>query len=171
MLIVTGINELNKERKKISDDIKIGFVSTMGALHLGHESLIQKAVIETDFVIVSIFVNPLPFAENEDLDKYPQQLDKDKAICEKLGAKLLFAPSSMEMNTISRETTMVTPPESMTSVLCGKYRPEHFVGVATIVTKLLNLVRPDIAFFWRKGCPTNRYYQKDSARFTNTCNN
>ena len=150
MIIVTGISELNRERKKISPEVKIGFVPTMGALHLGHESLIKRAVAHTDFVIVSIFVNPLQFGENEDLDKYPRQLDQDRAICEKLGVKLLFAPSSQEMKTMSRETTMVIPPQSMTSVLCGKFRPGHFPGVTTIVTKLFSLVRPDIAFFGQK---------------------
>ena len=150
MLIVTRISELNRERKKISPEVKIGFVPTMGALHLGHESLIKKAVAQTDFVIVSIFVNPLQFGENEDLDQYPRQLEQDKSICEKLGVSLLFAPSSEDMNTTSTQTTLVMAPQSMTSVLCGRYRPEHFSGVTTIVTKLFNLVRPDVAFFGQK---------------------
>ncbi len=150
MIIVTRISQLNRQRNKIADQVKIGFVPTMGALHLGHESLIKKAVSETDFVIVSIFVNPLQFGENEDLDQYPRPLEEDKAICERLGVQLLFAPSSSQMKTMSRETTMVNPPQSMISVLCGRYRPEHFVGVATIVTKLFNLVRPHVAFFGEK---------------------
>ena len=150
MLIVTGINELTGQRKKISPEIKVGFVPTMGALHLGHESLIKQAVAQTDFVIVSIFVNPLQFGENEDLDQYPQQLEEDIAKCEELGVQLLFTPSAKEMNTISQETTMVTPPPSMTSVLCGRYRPGHFEGVTTIVIKLFNLVSPNVAFFGQK---------------------
>ena len=150
MLIVTRISELKRERAKISSPVKIGFVPTMGALHLGHESLIKSAVAQTDFVIVSIFVNPLQFGENEDLEQYPRQLEQDKAICEKLGVNLLFAPSSQEMNTTSRETTKVMAPQSMTSVLCGRYRPEHFAGVTTIVTKLFNIVHPDVAFFGQK---------------------
>ncbi|MGI0479965.1 bifunctional pantoate--beta-alanine ligase/(d)CMP kinase [Geminocystis sp. CENA526] len=148
MLIVTSISELLKVRSKISSNIKIGFVPTMGALHQGHESLITQAVTENDYVIVSIFVNPLQFGENEDLDKYPRQLDKDKDICEKLGVNLLFTPSPDDI--INQETTLVVPPVSMTAVMCGKYRKGHFEGVATIVTKLFNLVKPNIAYFGQK---------------------
>lgn len=150
MLIVTSITELLKVRSKISSNVKIGFVPTMGALHLGHESLITQAVAENDYVIVSIFVNPLQFGKNEDLDKYPRQLAEDKGICEKLGVNLLFTPSADEMNTLNEETTLVVPPASMTDVLCGKYRKGHFQGVATIVTKLFNLVKPNIAYFGQK---------------------
>ncbi|WP_373479294.1 bifunctional pantoate--beta-alanine ligase/(d)CMP kinase [Geminocystis sp.] len=150
MLIVTKIVNLETERAKISSQIKVGFVPTMGALHLGHESLIKQAVTENDYVIVSIFVNPLQFAMDEDLDKYPRQLDKDKELCEKLGVNLLFIPSEIEMNTISQETTLIIPPVSMMSVLCGKYRKGHFQGVATIVTKFFNLVKPNMAYFGQK---------------------
>ena len=151
MLIVTGNSQLEIERNKISPETKIGFVPTMGALHLGHQSLIKTAVAQTDFVIVSIFVNPLQFSPDEDLEQYPRQLEEDKAICQKLGVKLLFTPSPREMNTTDNmQTTMVTPSESMTAVLCGRHRPNHFAGVATIVTKLFNLLRPDVAFFGEK---------------------
>lgn len=148
MLIVTSISELLKVRSKIAPNLHIGFVPTMGALHLGHKSLIQQAVKENDYVIVSIFVNPLQFGKNEDLDKYPRQLAEDEAICEKLGVNLLFTPSPEEM--LNPDTTLVVPPTSMTSVLCGKYRQGHFQGVATIVTKLFNLVKPNIAYFGQK---------------------
>ncbi|MBL1210841.1 bifunctional pantoate--beta-alanine ligase/(d)CMP kinase [Geminocystis sp. GBBB08] len=150
MLIVARITNLERERSKISSNLNIGFVPTMGALHLGHESLIRQAVAENDYVIVSIFVNPLQFGKNEDLDKYPRQLEQDKAICQKLGVNLLFTPSATEMNTLNDETTLVVPPISMMSVLCGKYRQGHFQGVATIVTKLFNLVKPNIAYFGQK---------------------
>jgi pantoate ligase/cytidylate kinase len=150
MLIVTGINELTEQRNQISPELKIGLVPTMGALHLGHESLIKKALQQTDFVIVSIFVNPLQFGENEDLEQYPRQLKEDIAKCQELGVQLVFAPSAKEMNTLTKETTMVTPPQSMISVLCGRYRQGHFQGVTTIVAKLFNLVRPHVAFFGQK---------------------
>lgn len=150
MLIVARITNLEKERETILSTAKVGFVPTMGALHAGHESLIKQAVAENDYVIVSIFVNPLQFSINEDLDKYPRQLEKDIEICEKLGVNLLFTPSAAEMNAISGETTFVVPPVSMMSVLCGKYRQGHFQGVATIVTKLFNLVKPNIAYFGQK---------------------
>ena len=150
MIIVTSISELTRERENISPATKIGFVPTMGNLHLGHESLIKQAKQEADFVIVSIFVNPLQFGANEDFASYPRTLAEDEAKCRALGVNLLFAPSTEEMKTDSHHVTQVTPPESMTSVLCGRYRPGHFTGVATIVTKLFNLVRPHIAFFGQK---------------------
>ena len=150
MIIVTGIRELNQQRNKISQDTKIGFVPTMGALHAGHESLIKQAKEQTDFVIVSLFVNPLQFAENEDLDEYPRPLENDRQICESLGVDLLFTPNGTEMKTNDKQTISVIPPASMTSVLCGRYRKGHFEGVATIVTKLFTLVRPDVAFFGQK---------------------
>ncbi|AFZ47378.1 pantothenate synthetase [Cyanobacterium stanieri PCC 7202] len=149
MYIVRKIGEL----KNILTDLdrgKIGFVPTMGALHSGHESLIKRARLSTDFVVVSIFVNPLQFGLNEDLDQYPRQLAKDEEICRNLGVGLLFIPSEGDMKTLQGDTTFVVPPISMMSALCGKYREGHFQGVATIVTKLLNLVNPDVAFFGQK---------------------
>jgi len=150
MLTITTVKELRQELKQVSHQLKIGFVPTMGALHLGHQSLIKKAIAETDFVIVSIFVNPLQFGKNEDFGEYPRQLERDQQLCQQLGVNLLFAPSNEEMSTESEDTTMVIPPASMTSVLCGKYREGHFQGVATIVTKLFNLIRPNIAYFGQK---------------------
>ena len=126
----------------------IGFVPTMGALHLGHQSLIDRARQENTLVIVSIFVNPLPFGANEDLDRYPRQLEIDRAICEAAGVDALFVPSpdSIGINDI----TQVIPPALMLSGLCGRTRTGHFQGVATIVVKLLNLVQPDRAYFGEK---------------------
>ncbi|AFZ53855.1 pantoate--beta-alanine ligase [Cyanobacterium aponinum] len=160
MLIVTSISELQREISRVSPSQKIGFVPTMGALHSGHESLIQRAVTETDFVVVSIFVNPLQFGKNEDLDQYPRPLEQDKAICKQLGVKLLFTPSVTEIYPSEEETTIVNPPTAMTSVLCGKYRQGHFQGVATIVTKLFNLVRPNVAYFGQKDAQQVAIIQK-----------
>jgi pantoate ligase/cytidylate kinase len=128
----------------------------MGALHVAHSSLIERALAENSLVVVSIFVNPLQFAPNEDLDKYPRQLQLDYQLCEQLGVDVVFAPDPEEMgmgretNSRSAEATIVLPPAKMTSVLCGRFRPGHFQGVATIVTKLLNIVRPNRAYFGEK---------------------
>lgn len=136
---------------------KIGLVPTMGALHAGHLSLIERAVAENDFVVVSIFVNPLQFGPKEDLQKYPQQLERDRQLCEQADVDIIFAPTVEEMglspsqgNASISIATQVVPPESMTSVMCGCYRPGHFQGVATIVTKLLNIVAPTNAYFGEK---------------------
>ena len=134
---------------------KIALVPTMGALHQGHISLIERASAKNDVVVVSIFVNPLQFAPTEDLSSYPRQLESDLKICEELGVDFVFAPEPAEINSSgdSRSllnTTAVVPPASMTGVLCGQYRPGHFKGVATIVTKLLNIVQPHRAYFGQK---------------------
>lgn len=150
MLIIENIRELKEELNNLFPQLKIGFVPTMGALHLGHQSLIKRALQENDFTVVSIFVNPLQFGKNEDFGKYPRQLEQDQEICQELGVNLLFTPSYEEMNTLTDETTLVMPPTSMTSVLCGKYREGHFTGVATIVTKLFNLIQPNTAYFGQK---------------------
>ena len=150
MFLSKNIQKLQIELSKIDKSKSIGFVPTMGALHLGHQSLIKKAVAENDLVVVSIFINPLQFGEHEDLDQYPRNLEADSQISEALGVKVLFAPSIEEMGVSQANTTLVIPPPSMIKVLCGKYRKGHFEGVATIVTKLLNIVRPTVAYFGQK---------------------
>ncbi|MGF1481008.1 MAG: bifunctional pantoate--beta-alanine ligase/(d)CMP kinase [Cyanophyceae cyanobacterium] len=127
---------------------KIALVPTMGALHNGHVSLIKRAVAESNLIIVSIFVNPLQFSPEEDFDKYPRQLNQDCRVCEQIGVDAVFAPSSAEMG--GEESTVVVPPASMLAVLCGPHRPKHFQGVATVVSKLLNIVQPDVAYFGAK---------------------
>jgi pantoate ligase / CMP/dCMP kinase len=127
----------------------VGFVPTMGALHEGHRSLIDRARQENDVVIVSIFVNPLQFAPGEDLDRYPRQLEKDRQLCAAVGVNALFIPTPESIGTLG-EISQVAPPSSLTSNLCGKSRPGHFTGVATIVTKLLNIVQPTRAYFGQK---------------------
>lgn len=128
----------------------IGFVPTMGALHIGHLSLIDRARNENACVVVSIFVNPLQFGAGEDLDKYPRTLDSDRQICETAGVDAIFAPSASEMGVSNNQLTQVIPPPEMTNVLCGRSRHGHFQGVATIVAKLLNVVQPDRAYFGSK---------------------
>ena len=127
----------------------IGFVPTMGALHLGHQSLIDRAKQENTCAIVSIFVNPLQFGANEDLDRYPRQLEIDRDICDRAGIDALFLPTAESMG-ITDTLTQIMPPPMMMSGLCGRTRIGHFQGVATIVTKLLNIVQPDRAYFGEK---------------------
>jgi len=121
----------------------------MGGLHLGHLSLIQRARAENGLVVGSIFVNPLQFEPNEDFQIYPRQLEADLQQCEQAGVNVLFAPSVEEMYQSSVQT-MVIPPASLITGLCGKSRPGHFPGGATVVTKLFNLVQPDRAYFGQK---------------------
>lgn len=127
---------------------KIGFIPTMGALHAGHISLIKKATQQTDFVVVSIFVNPTQFGPNEDVDKYPRPFDADIEICKTNGVNAVFAPSAAEMYP-QKNLTWVTV-EKLSEPLCGKSRPTHFRGVATVCMKLFNIIQPDVAFFGQK---------------------
>ncbi|AFY31023.1 bifunctional pantoate--beta-alanine ligase/(d)CMP kinase [Calothrix sp. PCC 7507] len=133
----------------------VGLVPTMGGLHQGHLSLIQRARQENSTVIVSIFVNPLQFGPSEDYQRYPRTLELDMELCEQAGVDMIFAPTPEEMgvpqkNIQESKVTQVIPPSAMISGLCGSSRLGHFQGVATIVTKLFNLVQPDRAYFGQK---------------------
>jgi len=134
---------LQKKRGK-----RIGFVPTMGALHEGHLSLIRLAKKHSDFVIVSIFVNPTQFGPKEDFKKYPRNLKKDAALCQTAGADLIFSPSPEEIYPKGFSTYVNV--ENLTQGLCGASRPGHFRGVATVVSKLFNIVQPDAAIFGQK---------------------
>ena len=150
MKLVKTVAELQpivKETKKAGTSI--GLVPTMGALHEGHASLIKAAHAENDFTIVSDFVNPTQFGPTEDLDAYPRTLDHDCKLAEEMGADVLFAPSPNEMYP-SRDMTWVEVTGDITKVLCGRTRPIHFRGVATVVSKLFNLAQPDKAYFGQK---------------------
>lgn len=126
----------------------IGFVPTMGALHEGHAALIRAARAASDFVIVSIFVNPTQFGPKEDFAKYPRTLEADQKISTDAGAELIFAPSVEEMYP-ERSVTFVEVKE-LDVELCGPRRPGHFRGVCTVVLKLFNIVQPDVAHFGAK---------------------
>ncbi len=135
----------------------VGFVPTMGALHTGHASLIRRATTENQDVLVSIFVNPTQFAPGEDLDRYPRTLAADLDLCDSLGVTAVFLPGVEDLYGRadlgagpSEALTQVQPPVQLTQGLCGRSRPTHFSGVATVVTKLLNLARPTRAYFGRK---------------------
>ncbi|MEM6448956.1 MAG: bifunctional pantoate--beta-alanine ligase/(d)CMP kinase [Cyanobacteria bacterium P01_D01_bin.105] len=132
----------------------VGLVPTMGALHAGHLSLIEQARKDCQIVVVSIFVNPLQFGPNEDLARYPRPKEEDTTLCQQAGVDVIFMPPSVELYGIAKpalETfTQIMPPKGMTALLCGRARPTHFQGVATVVTKLLNIVRPTFAYFGQK---------------------
>lgn len=128
---------------------RIGFVPTMGALHEGHRSLMRAARAACGQVAVSIFVNPTQFGPNEDFERYPRPIEADLAVCEQEGVDAVFCPAVAEMYPSSSGTS-VRVPASLGEVLCGRHRPGHFEGVATVVTKLFNIVQPDVAYFGQK---------------------
>lgn len=128
---------------------RIGLVPTMGYLHAGHLSLVQRAKGECDVVVMSVFVNPLQFGANEDFDRYPRDLARDRALAEEAGVDVLFHPSVEEMYPRGTLTT-VRVDERLTGRLCGRSRPGHFDGVATVVSKLFHIVEPDRAYFGQK---------------------
>jgi pantoate--beta-alanine ligase len=131
---------------------RIGLVPTMGALHEGHLQLIRRAKEDADLVIVSIFVNPLQFAPHEDFSKYPRTFDRDLSLCESEGVDAIFYPQADELvhGSSQQSVTTVVPPPALVETMEGKFRPGFFTGVATIVCKLFNAVRPDTAFFGEK---------------------
>ena len=127
---------------------RIGLVPTMGFLHDGHLSLIDEAKRRSDFVIVSIFVNPVQFGPNEDLDKYPRDFERDRALCEEHGADVVFAPAPEAMYAPDRSVWVEET--KLSQGLCGALRPGHFRGVTTVVAKLFLLAQPDVAVFGQK---------------------
>ena len=126
----------------------VGFVPTMGALHEGHASLIERAVRDNDLAVVSIFVNPTQFGPSEDFTAYPRDESADLALCERLGAAMVFVPTVDEMYPAGDATRV--QPGPLAARLEGAARPGHFAGVATVVTKLFAIVHPDIAYFGQK---------------------
>ncbi len=155
-MLVHTIEEVRKQVKEWKrQGLTVGLVPTMGALHAGHKSLIDKSVAKCDKTVVSVFVNPIQFCPGEDLDKYPRTLEADEKLCTDSGVDIVFAPSPKEMygeGTIMSNDflTYVIPPFFYTNKLCGKSRVGHFDGVCTVVNKLFNIVQPDFAFFGEK---------------------
>jgi pantoate--beta-alanine ligase len=129
---------------------RIAFVPTMGNLHAGHGTLVGKAAELADRVIVSIFVNPLQFGPNEDFAAYPRTPDEDRRVLESLHVDLLFVPEVAAIYPRGQESTARVHVPVVEDILCGAFRPGHFMGVATVVTKLLNIVQPDVAVFGEK---------------------
>lgn len=149
MKIITTVLEMQTEMREKKKSLKsIGFVPTMGFLHEGHIRLLRKARAENDIVVLSIFVNPLQFGPNEDLDKYPRDFDRDKGIALQEEVDYLFFPSNVEMYPKTSSVKVLV--QERTEVLCGKSRPGHFDGVATVLTKLFNIVLPDSVYMGMK---------------------
>ena len=149
MKIVSTVEEVRAEVKKWREEgLTVGLVPTMGYLHEGHKSLIDKAVEQNDKVVVSVFVNPIQFGPTEDLATYPRDLQRDSALCENAGADLIFHPEKEDM--YFDDFCTYIDMENLTKGLCGKTRPTHFRGVCTVVGKLFNIVQPDRAYFGQK---------------------
>ncbi|WP_226579269.1 pantoate--beta-alanine ligase [Halobacillus litoralis] len=149
MEVLKNIDKVqNIVSKQLRDGKTIGFVPTMGYLHEGHIRLIKEARKENDFIILSIFVNPLQFGEGEDLDTYPRDEEHDRRMAEENGVDLIFLPSKETMYPGPLSIEMAVT--KRTDVLCGRSRPGHFEGVVTVLTKLFNIIRPDRVYFGMK---------------------
>lgn len=149
MKIVSTVEQVREEVKKWRQQgLTVGLVPTMGYLHEGHKSLIDKAVAQNDKVVVSVFVNPIQFGPTEDLATYPRDLERDAALCEDAGASLIFHPEKEDM--YFDDFCTYIDMDGLTKGLCGKTRPIHFRGVCTVVGKLFNIVHPDRAYFGQK---------------------
>lgn len=151
MKVVRTVAELRAEIKvyrKQHPDASVGFVPTMGYLHQGHASLMERAAAENEYTVLSIFVNPIQFGPNEDLDRYPRNEERDLATAERCGIDIAFLPAVEEMYPKPTKTKVVVA--ELTGSLCGASRPGHFDGVTTVVTKLFHMVQPDRAYFGMK---------------------
>ncbi|MEN8906611.1 MAG: pantoate--beta-alanine ligase [Clostridiales bacterium] len=149
MVIIDNILIMKKEVENIKKKFySIGFVPTMGFLHDGHMSLLKKSKKDNDITILSIYVNPTQFGVNEDFNKYPRDLKRDLKMAEEEGVDIVFTPKSQEIYPKNFSTYIIE--EKLSQKLCGKSRPNHFKGVATIVIKLLNILKPDNAYFGQK---------------------
>ena len=149
MNVVSTVDEVRTQVKAWREEgLSVGLVPTMGYLHEGHKSLIDKAVEQNDRVVVSVFVNPIQFGPTEDLATYPRDLEHDAALCENAGASLIFHPEPENM--YFDDFCTYIDMDNLTKGLCGKTRPTHFRGVCTVVGKLFNIVKPDRAYFGQK---------------------
>lgn len=149
MKIVKKIDEIRniiKEWRK--EGYSVGLVPTMGYLHEGHGSLIEQSVKNNDKTVVSVFVNPTQFGPNEDLEKYPRDIERDSKLVERIGGDIIFNPEASEMYSSAGFTTIKV--EGLSEKLCGITRPTHFAGVCQVVSKLFNIVTPDNAYFGLK---------------------
>ena len=148
MRLVTTAREIGRLAAERPAGKRVGFVPTMGALHEGHLALMRRARAECDEVVVSIYVNPLQFGPREDLAAYPRDLERDAALCRSVDVTTLFAPADGEVHPPGHRTWVEV--EGLQDTLCGRSRPGHFRGVATVVAKLFELVRPQAAYFGEK---------------------
>jgi pantoate--beta-alanine ligase len=149
MKVINSILEMQQSVETLHLQGKtIGFVPTMGFLHEGHLSLLRICRQKADILVVSIFVNPTQFAPNEDFNRYPRDFKHDETLCSREGTDILFYPAVNEMYAPNHKTYVIT--DTLTQKLCGASRPNHFRGVTTIVTKLFNIVKPQVAVFGQK---------------------
>jgi len=148
MFLIETITELQNKLNSLKESRTIGFVPTMGALHAGHLSLVEQAVAENRIVVVSIFVNPTQFNDKTDLEKYPRNLNADLKLLEKTGCQIVFTPKTEEI--YPEPDTRKFDFGMLESVMEGKHRPGHFNGVAQVVSKLFDIVKPDKAYFGLK---------------------
>ena len=149
MNIITSISEMQLLSRSLKRDRKtIAFVPTMGFLHEGHASLLREGRARGDILVLSIFVNPIQFGQNEDLDRYPRDMERDSRIARECGVDTIFMPEATEMYPRGFQTSITV--RDLSLPLCGASRPGHFDGVATVVAKLFNIVMPDLALFGRK---------------------
>lgn len=149
LTVATTVEQAKKViREWKAEGLSVGLVPTMGYLHEGHKSLIERAVAENDRVMVSVFLNPIQFAPNEDLATYPRDFEADKRLIEDAGATLVFHPEPEELYAPDASTFVNV--EGITAELCGKTRPTHFRGVCTVVSKLMNIAEVDRAYFGQK---------------------
>ncbi len=150
MNVIVSPEEMKRFSQACRDSGKrIGLVATMGSLHEGHLSLARSSLSECDVTVVSVFVNPCQFCPGEDLEKYPRDMEKDRALLEKEGVDVLFAPDESEMYP-GGYSTFVEVKGPVSEALCGASRPGHFSGVSTVVAKLFNITSPHISYFGRK---------------------
>lgn len=161
MQILKSTNELSQFRNNLQGSV--GFVPTMGALHDGHASLLRKARQQCDHVILSIFVNPTQFNDPKDLDKYPRTFEADRAMAEREGVDAIFYPQTADL--YADDYRYEVREKKWSHQFCGAHRAGHFEGVLTIVLKLFNLVRPDLAFFGEKDYQQLRLIQDMVAAF------
>lgn len=148
MIVVRSVEEMKELAERTRRERKIGFVPTMGFLHEGHLSLVRAARGISDVTVVSIFVNPIQFGPSEDYDRYPRDIERDKTLLEKEGVDILFLPSEEEMYPPGYSTYVQV--RGLEDFLCGRTRKGHFIGVATVVLKLFNIVKPHFAVFGQK---------------------
>jgi len=149
MKIINSIKEMESAARELRQDGKrIGLVPTMGALHEGHLSLVDEAKKHSDFIVLSIFVNPTQFGRGEDFEKYPRNLQEDQRTAEGRGVDYMFAPTEREM--YPEEPLTYVEVQKVSQLLEGEFRPGHFKGVTTVVAKLFNIVGPHVAVFGQK---------------------
>lgn len=151
MQVISDIPQLREQRRQWQAKAQvIAFVPTMGNLHQGHLNLVREAKKHAEIVVVSIFVNPMQFGPDEDLDAYPRTLKDDAAVLEELGVSVLFVPKVSDIYARGLEQQTFVEVPGISYMICGASRPGHFRGVATIVCKLFNMVQPNLAFFGEK---------------------